>query len=277
MASCRDDRELLSQVRDTIEKINEDLGMECIKFTTIDTNLLNKMSKEESSTFIKGEWIDNEQFKLLNSIYTDLIIKNLFDNNFERYKIKPYGIRSVEYNSETYDKVGSRNYHRDFHDPEKDRFAAKGTWNIIAYQNLKNCDFKNAGTGLVYLINKTLPNGHKIKLCQNIILPAFEGLVLAIKDNCFYHYTPKVMVNPGESVERTLIRNYLVDRNISEHGYELDLDELQFYCTQKRNIERLLSRENLDPIPLIPPRSDISRRRLSEPIELEGGYKDINY
>ena len=179
------------------------------------------------------------------------------------------------YNSKTYSTIGSSDYHRDFHNPEYDRFASKATWNIIAYQNLKNCDLKNAGTGLIYLQNKNISEDRKIKLCQNVILPAFEGLVLAIKDNCFYHYTPNVNISPGHNVERTLIRNYLVDTNISEHGYELDHDELQYLCTQGRNIKRLLSRDNLDPVPLIRPRSEISKKKWT--IEMDGEYNDFNY
>ena len=276
MASCRDNRELFLQVKDIINKINKDIGTECIKFTTIDVNLLNELAANPEDTIFKnGEWIDVERHKQLNKLYTDSIIKNVFNNDFQRYKISKYHIRSVVYNSETYSTIGSSDYHRDFSNPKTDRFAPKGTWNIIAYQNLKNCDFKNAGTGLIYLQNKNVSEDRKIKLCQNVILPAFEGLVLAIKDNCFYHYTPNVNISPGQNVERSLIRNYLVDSTISKHGYELDHDELQYLCTRGRNIERLLSRDNLDPVPLIRPRSKISKEKW--PLEIDGGYKDFNY
>lgn len=271
MTNCRDNKELLIEVEETINKINKDIGTECIKFTTIDTNFLNELAlNSENLVFKDGNWVEVDKFKELNKNYTEFLMKNFFNNDSQRYNIMNYHVRSIEYNAETYFSIGSKNYHRDFQNPYIDKFAAHGTWNVIAYQNLKNCNFKNAGTGLVYLQNRIDSSGRKIKLCQNIVLPAFEGLVLAIKDNCFYHYTPNVIINPGENVKRTLIRNYVIDTNINASGYELDHDELQYLCTQGRNIERLNSRDNLDPVPLIQPRRDI-------PENMTGGYKDFNY
>ena len=74
MASCRDDRELFLQVKDTIKKINEDIGVECIKFTTIDVSLLNELAANPNNNIlVNGEWINVERHKQLNEIYSKLI------------------------------------------------------------------------------------------------------------------------------------------------------------------------------------------------------------
>lgn len=257
--------EILDNLTTKIEQINQDLGSECIRYMVMDPEYLHSLSKIENGIYQYDHNLTPEELVDMKDYYSeeykDFIIENLFGGEFENFNIGPHDIRNIIYNSEDYkNSSASSILHRDFN-----KESEQGTWNIIGYENLyissytrekTYLEFLNkAGTGLVYLKEE---NGKQF--CQHVILPAFEGLVLAIKDSYFYHYTPYIDLEYREFVNRTLIRNYVVDKRINPYdrlmGYEEDKHELLYQCANEKNFKRLLERENDDLIPLLRPRPD---------------------
>ena len=97
----------------------------------------------------------------------------------------------------------------------------KYTHNLLYYYKVKNCDYMNGGTGIIFFDD-----------CGNKsyeILPIVPGLILVLRDTCMYHHTPKLVpVDKEKPIIRTLIRRYL---GVTREEEKEELLLLAEHCT----------------------------------------------
>jgi len=107
-------------------------------------------------------------------------------------------------------------------------------YNILYYLTLENCRH-DCGTEIAF--RKSESGIITIKL------PIIEGLIIALKDDCFSHKSPVIsLINPDEIGKRLIIRTYaqfqkseeILGRNVELHklSIELNLKKLED-CLEK--------------------------------------------
>jgi hypothetical protein len=94
-------------------------------------------------------------------------------------------------------------------------------YNMLYYHKIENCDLDISGTGIGF-IDK---NGNK----QYFILPAFEGLMIIMRDKCMIHNTPNIEpIDPKKPITRILMRDYIGSPlEVSYFDQEKYIDEFE--------------------------------------------------
>ena len=146
----------------------------------------------------KIESITEEEENKMTSSFNEWCLKNMFDSNYEINLIPTHLHQpNIEYKI----NPDSGKPHREF---TKGKDYGNPHYNVLAYLQISNCsNLSKAGTGLIY---PTSTGECKIK-----ILPIIPGMVIAIRDQCFYHFTPPAIsfIDREICMRRTLFRCFI--------------------------------------------------------------------
>jgi hypothetical protein len=94
-------------------------------------------------------------------------------------------------------KIGSSVLHREFN-----MWDASSKYNMLYYHKIKNCNLDISGTGIGFI--------DKFGKKQYFILPAFEGLMIILRDKCMVHNTPNIVpIDLEKPITRILMRDYI--------------------------------------------------------------------
>ena len=181
-----------------IDNINKEMGAECLKLAFIDETLLDDYNNTLSKYNNKIESITEEEENKMTSSFNEWCLKNMFDSNYEINLIPTHLHQpNIEYKI----NPDSGKPHREF---TKGKDYGNPHYNVLAYLQISNCsNLSKAGTGLIY---PTSTGECKIK-----ILPIIPGMVIAIRDQCFYHFTPPAIsfIDREICMRRTLFRCFI--------------------------------------------------------------------
>ena len=181
-----------------IDNINKEMGAECLKLAFLDETLLDEYNNTLSEHNNKIESIPEDKQDKMAADFNEWCLKNMFNSDYEINVIPTHLHQpNIEYQINPY----SGKPHREF---TKGKDYGNPHYNVLAYLQISNCsNLSKAGTGLIY---PTSTGECKIK-----ILPIIPGMVIAMRDACFYHFTPPAIsfIDSEICMRRTLFRCFI--------------------------------------------------------------------
>jgi len=165
---------------------------DCLQYYVVKNDELLEIKKE-----IEKNQNINQMF-IRDGNYTKILHKNFTRKEIVEHKGMPHRkIINIYPEHMNMKNTSSPKLHRDF-----EKFSAPNKYNMLYYHKIENCDPDISGTGIGFIDT----NGNK----QYFILPAFEGLMIIMRDKCMVHNTPNIEpIDPKKPITRILMRDYI--------------------------------------------------------------------
>jgi hypothetical protein len=205
-----------------LETIKRQLPDGCINYGFIELDLHQRILSEYNSE--KNIYFLNElSNRALNEEYCEFLNTNLFNGIYRTDQIGTQ-IREIIIDYKNMSTNASTEWHQD------GEYISSTLYNILYYLKIENCRH-DCGTEIAFK-----------KLDSEIViikLPIMEGLIIALKDDCFSHKSPVIsLIDTEQTGSRTIVRSYIrlpdsdeiIERNnitIRELSEELNTKKLE--------------------------------------------------